>query len=205
MPRYIIGRNVGSDIVINDPSVSRNHAELIVEGGSASIRDLGSSNGTFVNGTRIHSLHVLNGYDIIKVGNSLFPWKNYITSGNQILDSTVLKQPSYQNQYSNSNALPVPLPNAAATLTLGICSIFFACLLIGGLAMAIIGLILGSRAKKLYRENPMGYTNYSTVNAGYICSIIGLILSSIWTIYWIIWVLILGSVSYSAFDALRHI
>jgi pSer/pThr/pTyr-binding forkhead associated (FHA) protein len=57
--RQIIGRDESSDIVIQDSGVSKKHAEIIVESGQITLKDLGSSNGTYVNGIRIRS-HDLN-------------------------------------------------------------------------------------------------------------------------------------------------
>ena len=45
-----IGRSSESDLVVNDPKVSRNHALVEWDGSGFTIRDLGSSNGTFVSG-----------------------------------------------------------------------------------------------------------------------------------------------------------
>jgi len=50
---YVVGRAVTSDIPIFDPTISRRHAELQVSNGSVLLKDLGSSNGTFINGERI--------------------------------------------------------------------------------------------------------------------------------------------------------
>jgi pSer/pThr/pTyr-binding forkhead associated (FHA) protein len=48
-----IGRDPLSDIVINDPEVSRQHARLTLAGDSYSLQDMGSTNGTFVDGKRL--------------------------------------------------------------------------------------------------------------------------------------------------------
>jgi len=48
-----IGRRDGSDIVISDPYISGSHAELVAENGVFTITDVGSTNGTFVNGVRL--------------------------------------------------------------------------------------------------------------------------------------------------------
>ena len=48
-----LGRSRDSDCVLADPSVSRRHAELRREGGRWLLRDLGSRNGTRVNGVRL--------------------------------------------------------------------------------------------------------------------------------------------------------
>jgi hypothetical protein len=49
----VIGRNPDCDLVVMDPTVSRRHAELRREGGRWVLADLGSSNGTRVNGWRV--------------------------------------------------------------------------------------------------------------------------------------------------------
>lgn len=51
--RVIIGRSPDADVIIDFDDVSRNHATLWREGGTTSVRDLGSSNGTLVDGVRI--------------------------------------------------------------------------------------------------------------------------------------------------------
>ena len=51
--RITIGRHPHNDIVIADPAVSGHHAAITSEGGAATLEDLGSSNGTFVNSERI--------------------------------------------------------------------------------------------------------------------------------------------------------
>lgn len=50
---FVVGRAVTSDIPIFDPTISRRHAELKVGATGVHVRDLGSSNGTFLNGSRI--------------------------------------------------------------------------------------------------------------------------------------------------------
>ena len=48
-----IGRNPGSSIQTNNPSVSRNHGRIFVKAGSWVVKDLGSSNGTYINDEKI--------------------------------------------------------------------------------------------------------------------------------------------------------
>jgi ABC transport system ATP-binding/permease protein len=48
--RLAIGRDEGNDVVLDDPNVSRFHAEVVKEGGQIEVRDLTSRNGTRVNG-----------------------------------------------------------------------------------------------------------------------------------------------------------
>ena len=51
----VVGRGVTSDIAIYDPTISRRHAELVVAADGVQVKDLGSSNGTCINGTRVTS------------------------------------------------------------------------------------------------------------------------------------------------------
>lgn len=80
MQRLSIGRTPNCDIFFNDPSVSKIHAEIVVNENEVIVRDLGSTNGTFINGMRVYGSQPLKQLDILKVGNSLVPWKNYVGS-----------------------------------------------------------------------------------------------------------------------------
>ncbi|WP_027717228.1 FhaA domain-containing protein [Desulfovirgula thermocuniculi] len=71
LPRTaVVGRRETCDLVIDDPSVSRRHARLEYRGGNFILRDLGSTNGVYVNGVRVHS-KVLSSGDVIKLGTTL--------------------------------------------------------------------------------------------------------------------------------------
>ncbi len=52
------------DIVLDDPGVSRRHAEVHVVDGRARVIDLGSTNGTFVDGERVHAGTLTDGSTI---------------------------------------------------------------------------------------------------------------------------------------------
>ena len=70
-----IGRIPDNDVVLSDVNVSRHHAELRKSPtGSYEIVDLGSHNGTFVNGQRVSS-QVLTEQDLVSIGNSTFRLK----------------------------------------------------------------------------------------------------------------------------------
>lgn len=64
-----VGRDPSSDIVINDPQVSRQHARIMRRGSLMVIEDIGSTNGTFVNGMRLTVPHTLANGDVIGLGN----------------------------------------------------------------------------------------------------------------------------------------
>jgi len=63
----IVGRAVTSDVPVYDPTISRQHAELVLADGGVRIKDLGSSNGTFLNGARITEA-VATDSDVITFG-----------------------------------------------------------------------------------------------------------------------------------------
>jgi len=60
-----LGRDVANDIVLGDPEVSRQHARLTRTPGGYVLEDLGSTNGSFVNGERLSSPRVLNPGDLL--------------------------------------------------------------------------------------------------------------------------------------------
>lgn len=68
-PNPLIGRSGHADILVADESVSREHARCQVSVRVVSIEDLGSSNGTYVNGERIHAPTPLNNGDMVQLGN----------------------------------------------------------------------------------------------------------------------------------------
>lgn len=66
-----IGRDPGNQVVINDPQVSRQHARITPQGGLMVLEDLGSTNGTSVNGLRISAPHTLAHGDEIGLGDNV--------------------------------------------------------------------------------------------------------------------------------------
>jgi hypothetical protein len=65
--RTLIGRSPECDVFLDDVTVSRRHAELLRDGDSFTIRDLGSLNGTFVNRRRIEAAQ-LSDDDEVQIG-----------------------------------------------------------------------------------------------------------------------------------------
>ncbi len=74
----VIGRSSKADVQIDQESVSRHHAKITGDGGSIVVRDLGSTNGTYVNDQLIDE-YVLKDGDFIKVGRTIF---KFLSSGN---------------------------------------------------------------------------------------------------------------------------
>lgn len=87
------------------------------------------------------------------------------------------------------------LPNSTAVLVLGIISIA-TCWLYGlpGVICGIIALVLFNKDKKLYDESPEIYhTSFKNARAGQICAIIGLCLSALIVIYFILVFVFIGT------------
>ena len=66
----VLGRSREADVQVDDPNVSRKHAELRPSGASWTVRDLGSTNGVKVNGRRIQGAQSLRDGDTITIGTS---------------------------------------------------------------------------------------------------------------------------------------
>jgi pSer/pThr/pTyr-binding forkhead associated (FHA) protein len=70
-----IGRSRQCDVVLNDPNVSRQHAEIRPRGGSWVLSDLGSTNGSVLNGRRIEGPEVVKAGDEIEIGTSVIKFE----------------------------------------------------------------------------------------------------------------------------------
>ncbi|HUR86864.1 MAG TPA: FHA domain-containing protein [Solirubrobacteraceae bacterium] len=67
--RFVLGRAIDSDLSLPDSKVSRHHAELVRRGDVWAVRDLDSSNGTFVDGRAVTGEVVLHGGETLRVGD----------------------------------------------------------------------------------------------------------------------------------------
>lgn len=63
--RTVVGRSPDSDLRLEEPGLSREHAELLVESGRLIVRDLGSKNGTYVNGNRVETHELRDGDQVV--------------------------------------------------------------------------------------------------------------------------------------------
>ena len=66
---HVLGRDPTLQLCVDSSSVSRRHARLLIAGGEAVLEDLGSKNGTFVNGARLTAAVVLSDRDQLRVGS----------------------------------------------------------------------------------------------------------------------------------------
>lgn len=98
---------------------------------------------------------------------------------------------------SNSQiSIPPQLPSSNSVLVLGILSIVLGCCAIAGVVLGIIALVQAKKAREMWELNPEKYSesSYKNMNAGKICAIIGLCLSGLSFIYWIAYIVIVGSI-----------
>jgi predicted component of type VI protein secretion system len=82
-----VGRDINAGIVINVPEVSRRHARFRRDPGGYLLEDLGSTNGTFVNGQRLSAPTLLRSGDTIQFGEAV----TLMYAGDELdLDATVV-------------------------------------------------------------------------------------------------------------------
>lgn len=91
----IIGRAPTADLPVVDPTVSRRHAQILADENGLTVHDLGSSNGTFVNGNKIDTAPIVPG-DVIAFGKVSFRLEGETfkvqTAATAITGPTVVRQ-----------------------------------------------------------------------------------------------------------------
>lgn len=89
-----IGRDSTNDVIINEASVSRSHAMIMLIGDKEyEIKDLGSANGTFVNGKRV-SIEIIHEGDKVEVSNCLVNWQEAFANSKESLNQDdIMEEP----------------------------------------------------------------------------------------------------------------
>ncbi|MFH1831159.1 MAG: sigma 54-interacting transcriptional regulator [Pseudomonadota bacterium] len=87
-----VGKRGTNDLILTDKAVSRNHFEIEYQADSFLLRDLGSTNGTYLNGSRVKEAYLAPG-DIIKVGNSTLEFMAF--------DEKVQIEPSEREEFGD--------------------------------------------------------------------------------------------------------
>ncbi|MEP6995620.1 MAG: FHA domain-containing protein [Acidobacteriota bacterium] len=77
----VLGRDPEAAVRIDDATVSRHHARIVIEGGCAALEDLGSKNGTWLRGQRIGGSAPLCDGDAIQVGPAAMVFRCYPSTG----------------------------------------------------------------------------------------------------------------------------
>lgn len=146
-----IGRDSGNEIVINDAEVSRRHARLTFQGGKYVLEDLGSTNGTFVNGQRLAGPRVLKPGEVVSFGEQIvlvFEASNFDPGATVVSPRAASAVPSIQRpltpppptptDYAGSiPASPAPIsgttirPPSFVPIAIGVGVFLFLCLCVG--------------------------------------------------------------------------
>ena len=105
-----IGRDATNSIAINDAEVSRRHARMELRGSAYVIQDLGSTNGTFVNGSRVSGMQVLNPGDTVSFGEGIVLVYEPIADLNATIHSSKVPQPTFQKSAPAPAPIHVPAP-----------------------------------------------------------------------------------------------
>jgi DNA-binding winged helix-turn-helix (wHTH) protein len=71
----VVGRDPDLEACFESSSISRRHARLVVNGGVATLEDLGSKNGTWVNGARVSGPVTLSNGDAVRLGSVAFVFR----------------------------------------------------------------------------------------------------------------------------------
>jgi DNA-binding winged helix-turn-helix (wHTH) protein len=64
----VVGRAGGTGVQIDAPGISRRHAHILLADGTATLEDLGSKNGTYLNGRRLNAPALLHDGDVFRLG-----------------------------------------------------------------------------------------------------------------------------------------
>lgn len=160
MKRIRIGKSSINEVVItNDNTVSRSHAELVINKNEAVIIDLGSTNGTFVNGNRISGEYKLKELDIVRIGKHPFNWSRYIN----IED--------YENQFPEDSKYTIVEDNQVKEkdenpkkpdnyLVESILATIFCCMPLG-----VVGIVFAAQVNSLYNSGDFEGANQASAKA----------------------------------------
>ncbi len=84
-----IGRNHDNDLDIDDPAVSSHHAQIVTVFDSSYVEDLGSTNGTFVNGKQVKT-HTLHNGDVLTMGHYQILFQSETAATSQNANATMM-------------------------------------------------------------------------------------------------------------------
>lgn len=147
------GRASSNDVVVNDPMVSANfHMKIeVLDDGQVRVVDCNSTNGTFVNGRKIPGSEMLKKGDIIRIGNTMVPWENYV--------NVVPVQP-----VSGGNTVHVQEESNGMAIAGFVCSFF----------VPVVGVVLSAIALNRIKKN-RATKGKGLATAGLVISIVGLV------------------------------
>jgi predicted component of type VI protein secretion system len=101
-----MGRDTNNDIMINDPEISRRHARLIREGDDYLYEDLGSTNGTFIQGQRLAAPTLLKHGMILTIGERVMI--SYMIAMSDPFATVAVSRPAATAVPQQASAVPEP-------------------------------------------------------------------------------------------------
>ncbi|MFH1495217.1 MAG: FHA domain-containing protein [Pseudomonadota bacterium] len=114
-----IGRKPENEMQIDDSSVSKEHAVILTVGNDQILEDLGSTNGTLVNGVKIKK-HILQNNDVIDIGRYQLRYINQKAKPGVDSDRTIMMMPvmsqRHREEKSESPAQTATLPDTAVSV-----------------------------------------------------------------------------------------
>jgi len=118
----LIGRSRDADLPLMDETASRNHAKIITSDGQARLLDLGSHNGTFVNGERVEGTRPLLSGDVLTIGEMTLVLHARLPAAHvhdilppPLLRQRIVEEVERANRYQRSLALiDLTLPSQGA-------------------------------------------------------------------------------------------
>lgn len=110
--RFVIGRQPHNELQIDEPGVSKEHATIVTIGNDQILEDLGSTNGTSVNGVRV-GRHILQNGDVIQIHTYQLRYINQKAVPDRDFDKTMILQAL--NKAAPMASHPPPLPEKVVT------------------------------------------------------------------------------------------
>ena len=104
-----IGRKAQNDIQVESQTASSEHARIVTLGNDSFLEDLGSTNGTLVNGKPIKK-HFLQNNDLIEIGSHRFQFVSDVSGADRLVDSNIEKTILLRAPKSVARTLPLSPP-----------------------------------------------------------------------------------------------
>lgn len=105
-PRFTLGRLPDSDISLNHPGVSNVHAVIITMSNDHILEDMGSTNGTLVNGEKLDK-HILQNNDTIELGCYQLKYVNQRANSDMDFDKTMITTVALTEHHDQVSAQPM--------------------------------------------------------------------------------------------------